>query len=197
MRRFLCLIAVITTVLAVAATRANAGGHVNFFLGQKSLESDDWEPIEDQFGFGAVMSFGQDAWPVHIAVDVLSSVGEEDVSDPILGNFTITGATFEVDTGVRKIWSKGNVFPYVGAGVGIFAAGVELDSGFVTVDADDTGFGFWAGGGVFWRLGSRFNIGFDARYSSAEVDFDFGGGFVAPDVSAGGLQYGLLLGFGW
>ena len=197
-------IAAVTVVVLVAAAftsspaRAGADGHVNFFIGQKSLDGDDWEPVEDQFEFGAVMSFGQDDWPVHIAVDVLVSADEETVFDPFIGgNVKVTGATFEVAAGVRKIWKKGRVLPYLGAGVGVISAGLEVDDGFVSVDGEDAGFGVWAGGGVFWRLGSHFNLGLDARYSSAEVDLDFGSGIVARDVSAGGLHYGLVAGFGW
>ena len=47
------------------------------------------------------------------------------------------------------------------------------------------------------RLGNRFNIGFDLRWSDAEVDLDFGPGFVLQDVAVGGLHGGLTLGFGW
>ena len=196
-------IGAVTVVVLVAAAFAfspawaDADGHVNFFVGQKSLDGGDWEPIEDQPEVGAVMSFGQDAWPVHIAVDVLLSGDEETVFDPLFGNVTLTGSTFEVDAGVRKIWKKGKVLPYLGAGVGVIGAALEVDDGVVSVDGNDAGLGFWAGGGVFWRLGSHFNIGLDARYSSADVDLDFGSGVVAQDVSAGGLHYGVLLGFGW
>lgn len=186
------LIVVAAVLSAFVPAKADADGHVNFFLGQKSLDSDDWAPIDDQFEFGAVMSFGQDAWPVHIAVDVLASVGQED-----LGGGTFTGSTFEVDAGVRKIWKKGKTLPYVGAGVSVVGAAAKLETPFGDTDGDGSGFGFWAGGGVFWRLGERFNIGLDVRYSDAKVDLDFGSGVVARDVNAGGLQYGLLLGFGW
>jgi hypothetical protein len=196
--------AVVTVVVLFAAAFtfspawAGADGHVNFFIGQKSLDGDDWEPVEDQLEFGAVMSFGQDEWPVHIAVDVLASADEETVFDPLGGgNLKVTGSTFEVAAGVRKIWKKGRVLPYIGAGVGVIGAKVEADDGFVSVDGSDSGFGVWAGGGVFWRLGGHFNIGLDVRYSSADVDVDFGQGIVVQDVSAGGLHYGALLGFGW
>jgi len=192
------------TVACLAATaftfspaRAGADGHVNFFLGQKSLDGDDWAPIDDQFEFGVVMSFGQDDWPVHIAVDVLTSVGEKTLSDSFAGDVTFTGSTFEIDTGVRKIWKKGKVLPYIGGGIGIIGAATTVDAGFASVDAVDATFGLWAGTGVFFRLGSNFNIGLDLRYSNAEVDLDFGNAAVAQNVSAGGFHYGLLLGFGW
>lgn len=182
---------------SVVCAEPDADGHVNFFLGMKSLASDDWTPTDDQGELGVVMSFGRDDWPVHVAVDALISADEETLADPLLGLVTLTSTTFEIDVGVRKIWKKGRVLPYLGAGVGIIGAGAEVDAGFASVDASDAAIGFWADGGLFWRLGTRFNIGLDLRWSDAEVDLDFGAGNVARDVGSGGLHYGLLMGFGW
>jgi hypothetical protein len=197
MKHVMLMIAVIVAAV-IAAPQASAGfaGDVNFFLGQKSLDSDDWKPIDDQVEFGAVMSFGADDWPVRIAADVLTSVEEKDVNG-FGGNVTLTGVTFELAGGVRKIWQNGNVRPYLGAGVGVIGAALELDNGIATIDANDATLGFWAGTGVFFRLGSNFNIGADVRFSTAKVDLDFGAGNIARDVNVGGLHYGMLLGFGW
>jgi hypothetical protein len=130
---------------------------------------------------------------VQIAADVLVTVDEETVS-----GVDFTATTFEFDAGVRwLIYKKGKVFPYVGAGVGVIGAALEGDFGFGNVDAGDASLGFWADAGVFFRLGKAFNIGIDLRYSDASVDLDFGSGFVAQDVNAGGFSYGLLVGFGW
>ena len=199
--------AVAAAILAAAAftispARAGGNGDINFFLGQKSLSSSDWAPIEDQFAFGAVMSFGATDWPVSIAADVIASADDQTVSDPnLFGNVTLTGATYEIDAGVRKIWKAGKggaVRPYIGAGLGIISAAVQIEDDFgTTLDDGDAGFGFWGGAGIFFRLGSHFNIGADLRYSSADVDFDFGNGAVVQNVNAGGFSYGLLLGFGW
>ena len=61
----------------------------------------------------------------------------------------------------------------------------------VVVSQDDQGVGVWVNGGIFWRLGQHWNLGFDVRYSTAEVRlFD-------EDVDAGGLNAGLLLGYSW
>ena len=55
---------------------------------------------------------------------------------------------------------------------------------------DDDGTGFWVDGGVFWRLGRRFNAGFEARVSRGEISlFD-------TDLEAGGEHIGFVLGFG-
>jgi hypothetical protein len=176
---------------------ADADGHVNFFLGQKALDSGDWDPLDRQAEFGAVMSFGQDDWPIHIAVDVLVSADEDTISDPFVGDVDVTGTTFEIDAGVRKIWGKKAIHPYLGGGLAIIGAAVELDSPFGNDDADGQALGYWIDGGIFWRLGTRFNIGLDVRWSAADVDLDYGGTIPTDTVAAGGLSYGLLLGFGW
>ena len=177
---------------------ADADGNVNFFLGQKSLDSDDWDPVDQQPEFGAVMSFGAKDWPVFIAADILTSGEEKDVVNDLLpGPSKLKAATFEAAFGARKIWSAGNAHPYVGGGIALIGAAAELDAGIVDVDADDSAIGPWAGGGVFWRLGSRFNLGFDLRYSSAKVDLEFAPGVVASDVKAGGFHGGVTVGFGW
>jgi len=196
-RSLAALAAVATVALTTPAARAAADGQVNFFLGQKALDSGDWDPVDEQAEIGAVMSFGQDAWPIHIAVDVLFSGDDGTLQDPLLGSIDVTGSTFEVGAGVRKIWGKKGMHPYVGGGIAIIGAKAELDSPFGNADADDSAVGPWIDGGIFWRLGTRFNIGFDVRWSEAEVDLDFGGGLVTNDIDAGGLHAGLLLGFGW
>jgi opacity protein-like surface antigen len=196
-RALFAVLVVVIGLSAIAPAHADATGEVNFFLGQKSLSSSDWEPIDTQGEFGAVMSFGQKEWPIDIAVDVLVSAQEKDTYDSTIGSYTLTGTTYEIDFGVRKVWGKKATRPYVAAGIGLIGAGAEIDTGFIDVDADDTAFGYWLDAGVFWRLGSHFNIGLDLRYSDASVDLDFGNGIVAQDIGAGGFSYGLLLGFGW
>ena len=57
---------VVIGLLFCPTAAADVEGHVNFFLGQKSLDSDDWDPVDKQPEFGAVMSFGGSEWPVFI-----------------------------------------------------------------------------------------------------------------------------------
>jgi hypothetical protein len=197
MRKLWIVLALLVVVLPFTpAVAGDPDGHVNFFLGQKALDS-DWDPVDQQPEFGAIMSFGKSDWPVFIAVDVMTSAEEKEFFDDTFGQATFTGGTYELAFGARKIWKMGSTHPYVGGGIAVIGATAEVDLGFVDVDADDSAIGPWVSGGVFWRLGNRFNLGFDLRYSSAEVDLDFGSGIVSQDVSAGGLHYGLLVGFGW
>ncbi len=176
----------------LSAPFALAETQVNFFLGQKALDG-EWNPIDRQAELGAMMSFGRDAWPVRIAADVL--VSGKDGTLP--GAVDVKGTTFEIAPGVRKIWGKKAFHPFAGAGVAIVGARVELQNVVASVDDAGVSVGPWIDGGVFWRLGMRFNLGVDVRWSRANVDLDFGPGIPSPEMDAGGLHYGLLLGFGW
>ncbi len=172
-------------IVGLAVPRAaRADGDVNFFLGQKSLDHGDWGPLDGQSEFGAEMSFGKKDWPIAIAVDLFSSA--DDYSS--LGA-KVEGSTWELGVGVRKIWKSGNTMPYIGGGLASISGAFKVDS--AGVDESDSSLGVWFGGGVFWRLGSRFNIGLAARYSKATITlFDV-------DGEGGGLHYGMLLGWGW
>ena len=69
--------------------------------------------------------------------------------------------------------------------------GAKVDFSGTVVEDTDTSPGAWADGGVFWRLGSHFNLGLAARYSKATVTlFD-------TDMEAGGYSGGVMLGWGW
>lgn len=196
--------ALATAILLALGSTAWAGGtgHVNFVLGQKQLDAGDWDPVDRQSEFGAVMSFGREGWPVFIAVDILASADDGTLDDDVLGPVDVTAATVEVAAGVRKIWDRHGAYPYVGGGLAAVGAAVELDSdlfpGDPDSDADDSAIGPWVGGGVFWRLGPRFNLGFDVRWTAAKTDLVFDGATgTSSDIEIGGLHYGLSLGFGW
>lgn len=175
-------------MLFVTSVHANDyTGNVNFFLGQKSLDSDDWAPLDDQGEFGVLVDFKQRSWPVSVAIDILVSADEETV----LGS-PVDGITSEINGGVRKIWevTGSSVRPYIGGGLALIAADLERRN-FTTVSDDDNSLGIWLNAGVYWTLGQSFNLGLDLRYSKAEVTL-FG-----VDVEAGGTHAGLILGYHW
>lgn len=162
-------------------------GNVNFFLGQKSLDSDDWGTLDEQGAFGVLVDFRQENWPVSIALDFLGSADDT----TRLGN-TIDGMTTEFNAGIRKIWeiSGSSVRPYLGGGIAFINAELERTNVFVVKD-DDSGTGLWLNGGIYWTLGQHFNLGLDLRYSEADVTL-FG-----VNGEAGGGFAGLLLGYHW
>lgn len=185
--------------LAISDSSSNPGswtGNINAFLGMKYLDEDDWEPLEDQNEFGIKVDFKQQGWPVSIAIDYLSSSGDDTMLlyDPILGNvlFDFEGETSELCLGVRKIWDHSpKVRPFIGGGIAFINAEIGGRALGISVSDDDNVIGVWIGGGVYWTLAEHFNIGFNLRWSKAEVTlFGVGG-------EAGGNHVGLLLGYHW
>jgi hypothetical protein len=172
--------------LCLAATPVFADGDYNFFIGQKTLDEDDWAPAEEHGEVGIEMSWGDRRSPLRVATDILLSAGEE---EDAFVEFEVS--TYEIAVGVRGIWKAGTARPFIGGGVAIIGASAEFNN-FLGggVDDDGQGIGVWVGGGVFWRAGRSFNVGFSGRISSADVEV-FG-----VDTEAGGFHFGLLLGWG-
>lgn len=178
----LALLFFVAAVMTPAVARADSKGEVNFIIGGKGLDKNDWDPNEDQGEFGAEVTWGGSDWPIAFATDILASSAGAD----LLG-FEYNDQSSELAFGVRKIWEAGRARPYIGGGIAKLDA--QRERGNVT--EDDTTLGGWIGGGIFWRLGSRFNIGLAARVSRGQVTI---GGV---EKEAGGSHAGLILGWGW
>ena len=171
-------------------------GNINAFLGMKYLDEDDWEPIEEQEEFGVAVDFKKQDWPVSIAIGYLSSSGDETMLmyDPFLGTvpFDFEGETSELSFGIKKIWDHfPKARPFIGGGIALISAEAKGTALGISVSDDDDAIGVWIGGGVYWTLAQHFNIGFDLRWSKAEVTL-FG-----IDAEAGGSHVGLLVGYHW
>jgi hypothetical protein len=177
---------VLATMASPPPARAESTGDVNFILGTKQLDKNDWQPVESQGEFGVEVTWGGSHWPIRIATDYLASTREDNLPGTGL---RVQGTTWEWAFGVRKVWENKAVRPYVGGGLMMAAAQSEVKT---IGKEDDFGFGAWVGGGVFWRLGTRFNIGVAGRISGAKVDLGS-----ATGVQAGGSHLGLILGWGW
>ncbi|TWI74422.1 hypothetical protein LZ24_01028 [Desulfobotulus alkaliphilus] len=107
--------------------------------------------------------------------------------------YKVKAYTQELRMGVKKIWEPGShVRPFIGGGVALFRAELEAEaSNGMKHSEDDTGYGIWLSGGVYWTLGSSFNIGFELGGSSGKVTVG------NEDIDAGGGHFGLLLGYHW
>jgi Outer membrane protein beta-barrel domain len=184
---------------------ADAGpGYVNFVLGQKQFD-EEWDPVDKQPAFGVEAAFGPSTWPVHIMTFLQRSSKSKDAeADDGSGGtvtYTLEADTWEFGGGVNKTFGEDKFHPYIGAGA-VYAK-VDVTAKYIGFSGSDdaNGFGFWGGGGAFYRLGTRFNVGGTVRYSSANVDFnafdtgtvEFGG----AELDAGGVTFGFLLGWGW
>ncbi len=164
---------------------AQAEGNINFMFGQKNLDSDDWEPVEDQMEFGLMFDYKPQTWPISIAVDVLYS--EDDSSVSI---FDVEGETLELNLGVRKYFPVTEQFkPYIGGGIAYIKGEVSASAFGLTASGDDSDFGFWVSGGAVVTFAQRFNIGVDFRYSQAEITIE------GVDGEAGGTHILAFAGF--
>lgn len=188
-----CTAAFLVTSTAAAESR----GNLLLLYGRKALESSELQPVDRQEEFGVLLSLGRNDWPIFIAVDVLTANSEGEPNPELTGVAAIEG-TYEVAFGVRGIWGSGATHPYLGAGVALLGAEVRRPPVQVDPDTDDRALGPWVGGGVFWRLGRRFNLGVDARWSAAEiVPQEFFGGSDEDQFKIGGFHAGITLGVAW
>lgn len=160
---------------------ACAGGNINFILGQKNLDSSDWEPLDEQTEFGLMMDFKGAGMPLSIAADILVSY-----DDTSYYGYNIEGETREFDFGIRKYFSITNQFsPYIGGGLALIRGEFSGPGG----SDDDNGFGIWFSGGARFTFNQIFNVGLDLRYSKAEINL------VGVDGEAGGTHFLLFAGF--
>ncbi len=203
-------------VMALGTAPVLAGGNVNFMLGTRHMTDDDiWKEsplfnidLQDQIMYGVIVDFGGVDWPVNIELGIQSSAMD---SDDRLNSFEkdeFEASLLEFNVGVLKDWevgSRNNVRPYVGGGLTLMDAEVKLTVQLAGVGTDSTTFsdtsqGVYAHGGVFWRLGSAFNIGFDGRYvfgTHVEDESEVFNVILKADGDADYYQVALLLGWGW
>jgi hypothetical protein len=199
-RTFICLfVFLFVSVFSYTHAFAQEGnamtGNFNIILGMKKMDS-DWEPLDDHWLIGVNFDFGKESWPAHLAVDV--SLTRSTGSDPVLGD--VVGNTSEINFGFRKIWDMESVHPFLGAGIAIIHGKVEPEDSWDKCEV--TSAGYWFGGGAYWRLRERYNVGFDIKRSSATADMDnvtcSGTRMMfKTGQELGGTQMGVVVGLHW
>jgi hypothetical protein len=153
----------------------------------------EWAPADDQFMFaGFDLDAQPPGWPVSLTLQLLVSTTDDIPDHPrFLGDFT---STLELNLGVRKVWRQNAALqPFIGGGLSIISVATITDDGYWwSYEEDgDTGVGWWAGGGVYWKFAERFHVGVVAQYSWAEVDL-FG-----RDFNGGGVMCAFMIGGNW
>ena len=192
--------------LLLASMPAEAGGNANFTLGMRQLQDDEiFDTTDSQPMFGITVDFGPGEWPVSWAVGYYFSAVKDDVALDVDLNGTpgvlkgeATSAVAELSFGVRKTWRPGRVRPFIEGGVAAVIAGLDVSAPQGSADDSDTGAGGYVQAGVYWRIGSRFNLGLNARAlfgSSIDLSDTFSSTF--SDGNADYVAGGLVLGWGW
>ncbi len=188
-------------------------GNINFSLGNKMLDKDDWSIEEEGLNFeldtqheaGLNIDFGKKSWPVYIALGYLNSSADDSLSEEIAVDdmvipvkTKVEGSTKELRLGIKKIWEPTSTMrPYIGGGLAMINAEGKVTASAEGISAsvsdDDQAAGFYVNGGIYWTIASHFNVGVDVGYSKAKATFDK----MESDMEAGGAHYGLLLGYHW
>src|SRR6266850_5252965 len=185
MKRAVVCVTVALLFNALVST-AFAGGNANFVLGGRSLDDEQaWAPFESQHVLGVTVDFSLQGSPVQFEAGMQRSRKTESRFGP-----HFTGGIDEISFGVNKTWDlRGRrMHPFAGGGAEELRVVVH-GAGNTTADTSP---GLYAHGGIFWRIGRRFNIGFDGRTVAwTKVHF---GGF---SFNANYHQLDLLLGWGW
>lgn len=149
---------------------------ISLYLGQRSLDEDDWSPVEDQPTFGIEFSQERAGSVVGWEVGLMGST-----DDDTLGGFDVEGSTSELYGGVRKSFLEGALHPYVGGGLSFINGEVKVSG--VGSD-DDSSVAGYAHGGIDWAVSELIHLGLDLRLLFGS-DLDIAG-------SSGDADYGQL-----
>jgi len=180
------------TESSAGTTSAGSSGNVQFLLGQTYLH-DFWQPLDEPLSFGVEVDFAPKSSPVHVALGAHAFAETQHVSAPYFDRRGSVGAGF-VELSAGFLWlpvKHGVVRPYLGAGGLTLLAAVGGGSDWWNGDRD-VSFGFYANAGVFFKIGSSFNIGFDGRLVRG-TDITLEG----RDGDADYGQGSVLMGFSW
>jgi opacity protein-like surface antigen len=172
----------IATALLAACAPAFAGGDVLGLIGQRSLNDEQWERIEQEqqtlFGVAANFTFGPA--PVGLAVAMHASAEDEDGLETAVVDFSVGG---------QFMPTRGAFRPFAGAGVA--SVGVAVDDNF-GVDESDQSFGYYVNGGALYRLSRHFSIGAELRWLGG-TDLEIEG----VEFNADSFSAAFMIGGSW
>jgi opacity protein-like surface antigen len=176
----------VTTSPAQAAPATLPESNVLFLLGQKSLDSGDWKPVESQVEWGVVADLGRKDSVANLVISYLSSKDDSERD-----GIKYSGDTQEIGLGIRKPFRiNPGVAPFVELGAAYVDATLE-SRGPSAQSSSDSAFGLWAGAGANFAVGEILVVGIDVRYTSASVTL------LGKDREAGGLHFGIMAGIGF
>jgi hypothetical protein len=181
---------------ALHRDRDGPGAKTTFLVlvGARVLDSDDWAPVEVQPQVGLDLSYTPPDSPLSYCTTLLFSEGSDSASD-----VDVTARILELQVGARKVFRPlPELWAYGGGGGSVLQVHYDLDptpeaqqAGGRAGSGSSTGWGLWAGGGAYYRLGKSWLVGADARYDWAPV------GISDARANAGGVQISVTAGYRW
>jgi hypothetical protein len=191
MKNLVCACAIGLFLLSIGSGNAMAAGiegNINMLFGQKYLDDDDWEPVEDQLLLGVMFDITPAGSPIAFAVDMLATSDEDDFYDGF-DFYEVTGSTTEIDLGIRWYTPPSVVRGYIGGGLAVINAEIEVAVNGYEASEDDTAVGYFINGGLIVTLMNHLNLGLNARYSAADVEI------AGYDTEAGGFALAGVVGY--
>lgn len=180
-----------TTAPPLSPQSGDTDQRISLLLGQRSLDEDDWAPVEDQATFAVEYSLENPGAPVGWEVGLAASKEDGDVR--ILNtNVDVEGTTSELYGGVRKSFGEpgATVRPYVGGGLSFINAELEVSVPGDSESADDSSIAAYAHGGLAFDVSESFFLGVDLRLLfGSDLSIE---GF---DTDADYTQFAFVLGF--
>lgn len=170
---------------AIADVVDRPTGNINFIVGTKLMNENDWEPLDEQTEIGVEGDIGMTDFPLYFTMGYLYSH-----DDTTLYGVVIDASTKEFYFGPKLIFNPNKyVHPFVGAGLAIISTELEGSGYGITVSDEDQATGLWASGGIMFTIADHLNLGVNVRYSKAEAEL------YGYDTSGGGLHYQALIGY--
>lgn len=163
---------------APPAERAN---RFSIYLGRRQLDSDAYEPVDDQpaLGLEYVRESPGSALGFEAGWFASRSLKQQSGTE-------IEGHSSEIFLGAQKSFGLQAVHPYLGMGVSIIATRLDVRGS----SDDGASLGYYAHGGIRFDVSSSLYLGLDLRtlYGS---DIEYDAGTVDGDY----VQWALLAGF--
>jgi hypothetical protein len=168
---------------AVAPTRDS---RIALYLGQRSLDENDYSPVDKQDMFGIEYSRENAAGPVGFEVGIM---GSKDEDNDVLFGFDVEASTSEFYGGIRKTFGQDVVRPYIGGGLSFINSKIEVVG---VGDDDDSSIAAYLHGGIGFQISQAVVLGLDLR-------FLFGSDLTLAGVNtdADYTQATLFIGFGF
>jgi len=159
----------------------------NALIGTRKVGDKDWKPFHEYTEIGVEASWGKADEPVLFATDFYAS--QDSQRD---GSRTLFSNNYQLQLGLRKIWTFSKRWnPYGGAGFALGDSDADRNKAHGIESDSDDAYGVWVGGGIFYRIGHNFNLGFAARVSIMR-------GYRLFGIERGGnsAHYGIVIGWG-
>jgi len=175
---------ILALALAFAATgcasapaleeEATLDSDLRFHLGARSLDSSDWEPVEDQGTMG--FEFVHEAPGSIVGIEAAffaSEKTEDDFFVPPVATVDFRGRTSELSFGVHKeiLVEYGGVHPYLGGGLSLLHAELRGEENGAEHEEDGDSPGLYLHGGIEFDVAEALFVGLDLRLrGGSDVD---------------------------